>query len=156
MNENADKRRPSPHPPGAPLEKRHRLPRESYRGQVNVAFTLCIANRTPFFAEPDVVSAFVSMLRAVTEKHACVVPIYCFMPDHVHLLLSGQKESADAWNAAQTYKQKTGFWLGQHHPGVKWQNDFYDHIIRRDEDLGAQVRYIAGNQIGRASCRERV
>jgi putative transposase len=137
-----------------PREKHHRLPRESYRGQVNVAFTLCVGNRTPLFAESDVVSVFVSILRDAVEKHGCVVPVYCFMPDHVHLLLSGEKESSDTWGAARTFKQKTGFWLGHHRSGVVWQKDFYDHILRRDEDLGAQVRYIAGNPVRKGLIRD--
>src|ERR1700687_1076212 len=120
----------------APRETHHRLPRESYQGLVNVAFTICAADRTPLFTETEVVSEFISLLRAALEKHACVASIYCFMPDHVHVLLSGRDESSDAWAAVALFKQQTGIWLGQHRPGVHWQKDFYDHIVRRDEDLG--------------------
>jgi putative transposase len=81
------------------------------------------------------------------EKHACVASIYCFMPDHVHIMLSGRDESSDAWAAVTLFKQQTGFWLGQHRPGVRWQKDFHDHVIRRNDDLGAQLRYIAGNPV---------
>ena len=125
-------------------EKRHRLPRDSYRGQVNAAFTLCVAKRAPLFIDRETVAAFISLLGAAAEKHACVVSIYCFMPDHVHVVLGGRHESSDAWAAMALFKQRAGFWLGRHRPGIRWQKDFYDHVIRRDEDLGAQVRYIAG------------
>jgi putative transposase len=93
------------------------------------------------------VAAFTSLLGAAAEKHACVVSIYCFMPDHVHVLLGGRQESSDAWAAIALFKQRAGVWLGRHRPGIRWQKDFYDHVIRRDEDLGAQVRYIAGNPV---------
>jgi putative transposase len=139
---------PSPH------EQHHRLPRESYRGQVTVAFTGCVAGQTPLFVAGDVVAVFVSLLKAAAEKHACGVSIYCFMPDHVHLLLSGQHEFSDAWSALTLFKQRTGFWLGRHCPGIRWQKDFYDHIIRRTEDLGAQVRYIAGNPVRRGLVKD--
>ena len=76
------------------------------------------------------------------------------MPDHVHLLVSGQSESSDAWAAVALFKQRTGFWLGKHRQGVCWQKDFFDHIIRRDEDLGAQVRYIAGNPVRKGLVRD--
>jgi len=132
---------PSPH------EKRHRLPRESYRGQITVAFTLCLTKRTPLFVDREIVAALVSLLGAAAENHACLVSIYCFMPDHVHALLTGQQEASDAWAAITLFKQRAGFWLGQHRPGIGWQKDFYDHIIRQDEDLGAQARYIAGNPV---------
>jgi len=47
------------------------------------------------------------------------------------------------------FKQRAGWWLRQNKPDCRWQKDFYDHIVRRDEDLGAQVRYIAGNPVRR-------
>ena len=43
------------------------------------------------------------------------------------------------------FKQKSGFWLGRHRPDRAWQKDFWDHIMLCDEDLGAQVRYVAEN-----------
>ena len=150
MNEGTDKRRLKPaatQTPPSPREKRHRLPRESYRGQVNVAFTLCVANRTALFTEGGIVSMFILLLGTALQRHACVALIYCFMPDHVHILLSGQDESSDAWSAITLFKQQTGFWLGEHRPGVSWKKDFRDHIIRGDEDLGGQARYIAGNPV---------
>jgi putative transposase len=140
--------------PASPREHHHRLPRESYRGQVNVAFTLCVAKRAPLFVDDDVVTEFVSLLRAAAEKHACLVPIYCFMPDHLHVLLSGQHEFSDAWTALALFKQRTGFWLGRHRPAIRWQKDFYDHLIRRNEDLGAQARYIAANPVRRGLAKD--
>jgi REP element-mobilizing transposase RayT len=61
--------------------------------------------------------------------------------------LSGQNESSDEWAAVTLFKQQTGFWLGNNRPEIRWQKDFFDHILRSDEDLGAQVRYIAGNPV---------
>ena len=52
------------------------------------------------------------------------------------------------------YKQRTGFWLGRHRPHCAWQKDFYDHIIRTDEDLGVQIRYIANNPVRRELVRD--
>jgi putative transposase len=147
MNKNTDIRRPKPAATAARREKHHRLPREHYRGAVNVAFTLCVAGKVGLFTDDKIVSAFVALLAASAKRHDCVVSIYCFMPDHVHVLLSGQGESSDTWAAVVGFKQQTGFWLAKHHQEVRWQKDFFDHIVRRDEDLGAQMRYIAGNPV---------
>ncbi len=46
-----------------------------------------------------------------------------------------------------SYKQKTGFWLSVNKPGMKWQKDFYDHVIRTKEDMVTQVRYIQDNPV---------
>ena len=32
--------------------------------------------------------------------------------------------------------------MSENEPGVRWQKDFYDHVIRTHEDIAAQVRYI--------------
>ena len=115
---------------------------------------MCIASRDPLFTDEGVVEAFVSLLRASAERHGCVVLIYCFMPEHLHVMLRGQCESADAWQAMSEFKQRSGFWLKQHRHGVMWQKDFYDHVIRRTEDLGAQVRYVAGNPVRRGLTKD--
>ena len=49
--------------------------------------------------------------------------------------------------SAGNFKQQSGFWLGQQRPAFHWQKDFYDHIIRANEDLGTQIRYIANNPV---------
>ena len=132
-----------------PREKPHRLPRASYCGDVTVAITACLANRNPLFVDPNAIAAMLDILRSVAKRHQCTVPVYCFMPEHVHLMLSGQSRESDTWQAMIDFKQASGFWLKQHAPGVFWQKDFYDHIVRRKEDLGAQIRYIAGNPVRR-------
>lgn len=69
------------------------------------------------------------------------------MPDHLHLILRGDSSDADTRQTIIAFKQLSGYWLKQNRPPVSWQKDFYDHIIRRDEDLGAQIRYIAANPV---------
>jgi putative transposase len=130
-------------------EKKHRLPRECYLGRVIVSLTACVEGRHTSFLDAGVVSCFRSTLGTAAEKHRCLVAVYCFMPDHLHLILQGQDDSADTWRAMVDFKQQTGFWFGRNRPQDVWQKDFYDHIIRADEDLGAQIRYIADNPVRR-------
>src|SRR5207249_1909214 len=80
---------------------------------------------------------------------SCIVPIYCFMPEHLHVVLQGIHQRADTWLTMVRFKQKTGFWFGSHRPEVKWQKDFHDHIVRIDDDLGAHIRYIMNNPVRR-------
>jgi REP element-mobilizing transposase RayT len=46
-----------------------------------------------------------------------------------------------------SYKQKTGYWLSQNMPAVRWQKDFYDHIIRSEHTIASQVKYILDNPV---------
>jgi len=37
--------------------------------------------------------------------------------------------------------------MKHHRPEVKWQKDFYDHIIRNSDDLSTQAAYVIENPI---------
>ena len=43
------------------------------------------------------------------------------------------------------FKQLTGYWLARYIPAVRWQKDFFDHVLRDDDDLDRRLRYIAEN-----------
>ena len=73
-----------------PIRQRpHRLPLEDYSGEVTAAFTICVSENHPLFYEKEVVKTFIDILRKAVDNHDCQVIIYCFMPDHVHLILRG-------------------------------------------------------------------
>ena len=128
-------------------EKKHRLPKEFYKGRVSVAFTLCLKENTRLFINPDIITVFTDMLASVISKANCIVPVYCFMPEHQHVIIAGTSSDVDIWKTMVSYKQKTGFWLSENKPEVRWQKDFYDHVIRTHEDIAAQVRYILDNPV---------
>jgi REP element-mobilizing transposase RayT len=119
-----------------------------------VAFTARVADAYPLFRDPQVVRSWVPLLRDAASKHACLVLVYCFMPDHFHVMLRGRNGTSDPRKAMVLFKQRSGYWLSRHHPAIHWQKDFFDHVIRQDEDLAAQARYIAGNPVrkGLAAC----
>ncbi len=142
-------------------EKRHRLPKEFYKGEVSAAFTLCLkagaaascsrrlqpAPSGFSLREPELMHKFTDILTSVVTETGCIVPVYCFMPDHQHLIIMGTESSSDTWKAIVSYKQKTGFWMAAAKAGIRWQKDFYDHIIRKHEDMAAQVRYLLDNPV---------
>ena len=100
--------------------KKHRLPDAAYRGRKNVAFTANVEDRRPLFRDAAVVAAMLPVLKEQTERFGCLVGIYCFMPDHLHLILCGQTDRADAKAAMDAFKVKTGLWLGECWPGWFW------------------------------------
>jgi len=128
-------------------EKKHRLPRDLYNGHAVVSFTLCIKDRVELFRDSNIVKKFVEILLTEAANFDCEVPLYLFMPDHCHILLQGKSECTDILNVIDIFKQKSGFWLSKHHPEVHWQKDYYDHILRKEEDVKKHVSYILENPI---------
>jgi REP element-mobilizing transposase RayT len=130
-------------------EKRHRLPQEFYKGEVTVAFTLCLRGEVAagFSLRPEIANIFADILASVTQKTNCIVPVYCFMPDHQHLIIQGRKSDSDIWKAIAGYKQMTGFVMSQNKYGIRWQKGFYDRVIRKHVDLVTQLKYILDNPV---------
>ena len=131
-------------------EKRHRLPKEFYKGEISVAFTLCLKENVAAgfsLREPEIVNIFIDILTSVAAKESCIVPVYCFMPDHQHLILTGTHGDSDILKTIASYKQRTGFWMTVNKPKMKWQKNFYDHVIRTHEEIVNQVRYILDNPV---------
>lgn len=130
-------------------EKHHRLSRDVYRGRVIVSLTIAVQGHTPGFTDAGVISALVDMLRGAAQRYACTVVVYCFMPDHLHIVVRGDSDEADVWKTVVDFKQRSGFWLRRQPSPIVWQKDFYDHVVRRTEDLVAHIRYILNNPVRR-------
>ncbi|MFQ6132862.1 MAG: transposase [Armatimonadota bacterium] len=108
---------------------------------------MCARARRGGLAAAKVFETLSAMMQRQAARHACDVLAACLMPDHMHVTLRGTDDSADAWAAAVRFKQQTGVWFARKAPHIRWQKDFYDHILRRDEDLPRYVRYILENPV---------
>jgi len=112
-----------------------------------VALHMCLKRDAQGFSDPRVVRSCVSVLADVLRNSDCVALAYCFMPDHLHLVLEGRSERADVLGVAARFKQKTGYWFASSAPHVMWQKDFYDTILRNDEDAWERIRYVLNNPV---------
>jgi putative transposase len=130
-----------------PRRRPHRLPQDRYLGRVCVAFTACEKNRRSGFAAPEVHVAFRECLERAALSHACTVPIYTLMPDHMHMLLLGDSEASRPYIAMCDFKILSGRWLHRRMPHLHWQHDFYDHVVRWSEGWRVQAKYIALNPV---------
>ena len=128
-------------------ERHHRLPDEIYRGIQTVAFTLCLKDRCEYFISSKRCIVFVDLLFSSAKKFKCEVVVYLFMPDHCHIILEGMDDDGNALSAIKAFKQKSGYWLSRYEPEIKWQKDFYDHIIRKEENLRKQIDYTLANPV---------
>jgi putative transposase len=72
---------------------------------------------------------------------------YCFMPDHVHLLLEGTQPDADLIPFVKDAKQRSGHWYSATKGGRLWQQGYFEHVLREDEDSLRVVRYILANPV---------
>ena len=138
-----------------PTRKKNRLPLEGYRGRQAYSLTLSTHSRRPWFREDAVVQYSLESLAQTADSCSFSVCAYCFMPDHVHLLVSGETDESDLVDFVKRFKQSTGWWfLNQYRAGglkasptPLWQKSYYDHVLRSEEDLRAAAEYIVGNPV---------
>lgn len=112
-----------------------------------VSFTACIRERKRPFLEKAVVDAFLEALELRTSQAACIVPVYCFMPDHLHVVIAGQTDGSRPKIAMDEFKRTTALWFAKNRPEFHWQKDYHDHIIRASEDWRRHVNYILRNPV---------
>lgn len=132
------------------VEKKHRLPENMYKGFNIVAYTICVFDKQKLFTENNagLIKEFTEILKKTCTDYDVKNWIYVFMPDHVHLLLQGGSPAADIRKMINMFKQRTGRILKEKTNGkYRWQKDYYDHVLRAEEDLGKHVRYIADNPV---------
>ena len=126
--------------------KRNRLPLDAYRGARACSLTLNCARRRPAFAEGGVVESCIDILRSCSEKHGFEVVAYCFMPDHLHLLVVGGSGS-DVLRFVKDFKQRTAYSYRRSNSAALWQKSYYDHVLRLEEEVRQVARYIVSNPV---------
>jgi hypothetical protein len=69
------------------------------------------------------------------------------MPDHLHALVLGRHDAADLIRFVQRFKQVTAFDFKRETGLRLWQQSFYDHVLRVEEDLADVAAYIWANPV---------
>jgi REP element-mobilizing transposase RayT len=137
-----------------PLPKRKHLQRIPVWLPLNqpviYLLTVCCAERQQLFVCSATVKTAVGCLRRTETRHAWQVTHVCFMPDHVHLLLSPTKEREQvlsdfvrAWKSCVTLRLKQG---------NIWQREFHDRLLRSDEKADVKWAYIRENPVRAGLC----
>ena len=72
---------------------------------------------------------------------------YCFMPDHVHLLVEGVHSESNLQRFVRNWKQRTAFWFKREKRAALWQRGYYEHILRSDESVEQKARYVLENPV---------
>jgi len=68
------------------------------------------------------------------------------MPDHVHLLVAGSSDSRLS-EFMRIFKQLSSYEAKRTTGEGLWQISYYDHVLRREEDLAQLARYIWENPV---------
>jgi len=85
-------------------------------------------------------------LQVTSKQRRVSILIYCFMPDHVHLLAL-TRDSTFLPDFMRDFKQATGFAFKRKTKRKLWQKSYHDHVVRTEQSLWAAALYIAANPV---------
>ena len=124
-----------------------RLPREYYQADAVVHWTLTIFDRKQGWLTPELHHQFRELMFHVAAREGLICPIYCLMPDHLHLIWMGLRLDTDQFNGMaflRTYLE----------PVLKpatFQPQAQDNVLREEErkrNAFARVcYYVAANPV---------
>ncbi len=134
---------------GRHYPKRIRLERRLYETSLQcVAITVTCRDRRHCFENSEFTRSCRDSLEFSSARYGIDVLVFCFMPDHLHLLVQRQLDGVNVIDFVQRYKSFTAKLAWDHgFDGKIWQPRFYDHILREHEDPMKHIRYIIENPV---------
>ena len=137
------------------FHKKIRLDKDVYALEGAICFiTICTEGKTPLFQNKALTWAFLDQLKTDAESNGVSVFAYCFMPDHLHLVVTPGTRK-DIVGFVGEYKGRTTRIAWKY--GIKgkcWQTSFHDHFLRKEEDVRDTVMYVLNNPVRKGLVQE--
>ena len=131
------------------LPKKIRLNESLYREPNRVYYITIDSNfKRPYFKRHELNLAIIDCLKKERVRLNCKVFVYCLMPNHLHFLTSPNSEVISIIDFVNQFKGKSTKVAWDYNiQGSLWQRRFYDHIVRKSEDLIEIANYILQNPV---------
>jgi len=123
-------------------QRRPRLNPALYIGLQRYFLTFCTAQRRACLITSDAVTCVHDQILLAVALFDMEEIAYCFMPDHLHLLVEARSSDSDLISFANLVKQRTSFAYRQSHPERLWQKGYFEHIVRNDESTQIVAKYV--------------
>lgn len=110
--------------------------------------TICTNNRQPWFSNLNCGRIAVRQMKRLDEQRSLFSLAWVLMPDHLHWLFQ-LGESHSLSTIIKGFKASSAIEINTYlrRQGAVWQRGFYDHALRRDEDVKQIARYIIANPL---------
>jgi|SRR5947208_2806920 len=118
-----------------------------YIGLYRYFLTFCTDHGQKLFLASDAVDLVLSQIERAATDERFAMPAYCFMPDHVHLLVEGTSDGSDCRKFIKRAKQLSGFHYTERFGRRLWQRYGFERVLRDEEATLVVARYILENPI---------
>jgi len=117
----------------------------NYLGPLRYFLTFATDHRRAHFDDELAVSLVLSQFLRAAKDTGFELPAFCFMPDHVHLVIVGTSDTSDLLTFIRRAKQFSGYYFSKQFGQRLWQRDGYEHVLRDNEATGAVIKYVVAN-----------
>ena len=118
-----------------------------YIGLHRYFLTFCTHDRQKHFVDRSRVdAALVQILRAGGDERFAIVA-YCFMPDHLHLLVEACSDSSDCLRFIKRAKQFSAFYYARKFGQRLWQRYGFERTLMEEDATLPVARYILENPV---------
>ncbi len=116
-------------------------------GRIAYSLRFATFQRQHHFTNAELTRDAISDILRTCSEEDFVLIAYCFMPDHVHLAVKGQKEHSDLRRFVKIAKQRVAY-RARTRFGIAliWQDGYYERIVR-SHGMESVVRYILNNPV---------
>src|SRR2546421_3215013 len=132
--------------------KQLRLSRTDYIGRRAYFITICTENRAPSFSPERTGPWLLEKLFATASSFDFLLHAYCVMPDHLHWVSEGCKDTCDLIKFVDLFKQRTAYEFTREQRSRLWQRRYYDHILRQSDAVEDVACYIWWNPVRKGLC----
>ncbi len=139
-----------PKTPHGPLNRAFYLPRlsrEHYQADAVVFWTLTIFDKAQGWLTPSFHHCFRELMFHAAAREGLLCPIYCLMPDHLHLIWMGLRPDSDQFNGMAFLRT----YLEPELSPAKFQPQAQDKVLREEQRkrnaFAKACYYIAANPV---------
>ena len=119
----------------------------SYVGRHSYALEFTTFDRRELFQDPETVRLTLEQFLRAGAERGFALAAYCFMPDHVHLVIDGKRDDADGKAFIKAAKQYSNYYFKQARKETLFQRYGYERAIRSDIERGLTIAYVVANPV---------
>jgi putative transposase len=121
--------------------------------------TIGTPQKQSFFTKPSINQQIIYALKKSTDLYRYQLIAYCLMPDHLHILAQAGEHPKDLREFVRGFKSycsvATRVATKNKLDNKLWQRGFYEHILRKEENVAETAEYILNNPIRRGLVQDR-
>ena len=129
------------------MSRPRRLDGIEYVGFHQYFLTICTHQRRHHFMDDATVALVLAQFLRTAAGAEFEILAYCFMPDHLHLVVVASSEDSDLRRFIGLAKQRSAYLFARVTRERLWQEGYFEHVVRNDEILPELVGYILRNPV---------